>query len=67
MPIQTGDPLSGVHDTATYIAEIADELSALAARDGLGFLAYLLAMVAKQARCDGEPEEVARRLAVGED
>ena len=67
MPIRMRDPLSDAQDTAAYIAEIGDELSALAERDGLGFLAYLLAMVAKQARSEGEPEEVIRRLAVGED
>ena len=67
MPIGMRDLLNDAQDTAAYIAEIGDELSALAERDGLGFLAYLLAMVAKQARSEGEPEEAMRSLAVGED
>ena len=36
-------------DTARYIATLAHELRALAARSGLDFLAYLLAMVEDEA------------------
>jgi hypothetical protein len=44
-------------DTASYISDMAEELSALAERDGLGFLAYLLAMVANQARVQAVERE----------
>lgn len=43
-------------DAAAYIGQMAKELRALAAKADLGFLAYLLAMVADDA------EETARRL-----
>jgi hypothetical protein len=38
-----------VHETAVYIAQMARELRALAARSNLGFLAYLLGMVENDA------------------
>ena len=41
---------TAARDTAGYIAEMAQELAGLAERDGYAFLAYLLAMVASQAR-----------------
>jgi hypothetical protein len=44
-------------DTASYIGTMAKEMRGLAAKADLGFLAYLLAMVADDA------EETARRLA----
>jgi hypothetical protein len=43
-------------DTAAYIGTMAKEMRGLAAKADLGFLAYLLAMVADDA------EETARRL-----
>ena len=43
-------------DTAGYIGTMAKEMRGLAAKADLGFLAYLLAMVADDA------EETARRL-----
>jgi hypothetical protein len=46
-------------DTAVYIGVMAKEMRGLVARADLGFLAYLLAMVADDA------EETARRLSEG--
>lgn len=45
-------------DTAEYIEGMARELETLAADADLGFLAYLLAMVAQEARrlADGKAE-----------
>jgi predicted enzyme related to lactoylglutathione lyase len=50
------EPKSTPADTAGYIGMMAKEMRALAAKADLGFLAYLLAMVADDA------EETARRL-----
>jgi len=45
------DPSGGTRaDTAEYIQGLARELEALAADADLGFLAYLLAMVAQEAQ-----------------
>jgi hypothetical protein len=40
---------SAVEETAEYIAGLAKELRAMAAKADLGFLAYLLAMVEQEA------------------
>jgi hypothetical protein len=50
------DPDDNAADTATYIGGLARELRAMAAKANLGFLAYLLAMVADDA------EATARRI-----
>jgi len=50
------EPEPTAADTAGYIGVMAKEMRGLAAKADLGFLAYLLAMVADDA------EETARRL-----
>ena len=50
------EPTPTAADTAGYIGVMAKEMRVLAAKADLGFLAYLLAMVADDA------EETARRL-----
>ena len=45
--VKTGSSAKG---TAAYISEMADELHRLALSNDMAFLAYLLAMAAKEAR-----------------
>jgi len=50
--VEVGAPRSA-EETARYIGTMARELRELAARDGLDFLAYLLAMVEGEAAASG--------------
>lgn len=56
---ETETPPGGEAETAQYIAGMAKELRAMAAKVNLGFLSYLLAMVEEDAA------ETARRLSRG--
>jgi hypothetical protein len=52
---------SAASETAQYIEGMAKELRILAAREDLGFLAYLLSMVEQEARRTTKSDDVLER------